>query len=585
MSPSVDAKVTSPTRSEDRVQDGRVQKPKIKKKDGIIPNYSINGRTFACEGCKNGHRVSRCTHAAQRPVLMTNDPGRPSADQKRRCDCPKTCQCTKKNCKCDRNCICMQTMYILVYVPLGDKESDEEKRKGEWQIGRTIITDLKGKELTEEEIELRRQEKSRPQQGRTSRTGMLGAANGRPPAQASPVGIKTEESATTPAGTPKSVCCGRQNIQSQPPVVEVRKEHTVPVQPKRLRGHCTCGDNCGCAICLDHPNNAASHRMVQQRAAEFSSNGLYLRGGLEHQRPTISEDKSLSCMGTIPQFAWHTKPDPSAADLQTLFGADNMADGGYFINYPVHGYSFSSAAPEGSCCSSSMPPGHQALPGPQGSAQFPPFADPSMELLNPRHLEPNQDFTTVPPFAEHITSRNNFNPSLGLGGEIFSPEPYVGQATIAGIFGLGDTLSDSCASQAMPQLWSATKSDIEPSFNALSVNPNFKTKTASFSILAPPGTVNHFDVTTATPSRPLKPESVGDSGLPGSEARYRHQSLAKDPSFKPGYSSPELVPPGMYTPNDFAKLDLEPIDFFADTSASSRSYNSPDIGVGPGYFT
>ena len=373
MAPSVNAKITSPPPSEHKVQDGRVQKPGAKKKkDGIVPNYSINGRTFACEGCKNGHRVSKCTHAAQRPVLMTNDPGRPSADQKRRCDCPKTCQCTKKNCKCDRNCTCMQTMYILVYVPLGGKENDDEKQKGEWRIGRTIITDLKGKELTEEEIALRKQEKSRPQHGRAGRIGMLGAAIGKPPAQtsptrcAAPVSIKTKGSAELPVDTPKPGCCGRKNIQNQPPVIEVKNEHIGPAQPKPLLGHCTCGDNCGCAICLDHPNNAASHRMVRQRAAEFSGNGLYVQGSeVEQSRPTIAEAKSLSCMGTIPQFAWHTNPDPSAADLQTLFGADNMVDGGYFISYPVHGYSFAPVAPERKCCSSSMTAEHQVLQGPQ----------------------------------------------------------------------------------------------------------------------------------------------------------------------------------------------------------------------------
>jgi hypothetical protein len=482
-------------------------------------------------------------------------------------------------------------MYILVYVPLGDKENDVEKQKGEWQIGRTIITDLKGKELTEEEIELRRQEKSRPQRGRTSRTGTLGAADGRPPAQASPttfaapVSIKTEESATLPAGTPKPGCCNRKNIQNQPPVIEVKNEYTVPVQPKCLRAYCACGDNCSCVVCLVHPNNAASHRMIQQQAAEFSSTGLYLReGGVEQSRPKIAEERSLSCMGTIPQFAWHTNPDPSAADLQTLFGADNMADGGYFINYPVHGYSFSSVTLEGSCYSSSMPPEHRALPGLQVSSQFPPFTDPNTELLASPQLDSNQDFTTDPQFEEQITSQNDFNPSLGLGGEIFPPEPYVGQATVAGIFGMGNALSNSCTSHAMSQLWSATESDIKPSFNTLSVNPDFKTNATSFSTMAPPGTVHHFDVMAATTSRLPKPQSVGDNGLPGFEAQHPHQSLAKDPSFKT-CSPPEVVPPSMYTPTDFAKLDLEAADFFPDMAASSYSYNSPNIDVGLGYFT
>jgi hypothetical protein len=587
MSPTVDAKVISPTSIGDKVQDGRVQKPKTKKKDGIVPNYSINGRTFACEGCKNGHRVSKCTHAAQRPVHMTNDPGRPSADQKRHCDCPRTCQCTKKNCKCDRKCNCMQAMYMLVYVPMGANEAEEEKQTGEWQIGRTVITDLKGKELTNDEIKLRKQEKLRQQQRRTSRTGTLGALNGRPPSQGStttsgtPVSVKSEEFATLPVSMPKSGCCQNKNIPGHQPIVEVKNEQAATVEAKRSQRHCNCGDDCACAICLVHPNNATSQRIVQQRAVELSNNALSFRGNaVDQSHRTRPEEKGLSCMGTNPQFAWHTDPNPSAADLQTLFGTDHMADSGYYISYPVHGYSLSLAPPKGTCCSSSMPPDRRDLSSNHGSSRFLPFVGPNVELLSPPHDCSNEDFAMTQGLSEQATTQSDFQPSLGLSDDIFPPEPYVGQATVAGVYGMGDNWPSFTASRPIPQPWSSTNSDLEPSCIAPSVVTDFGTNAASLSTIAPPGTVNHFNTTAATMGLPPKPQTFGRRRLPGYEAQYHHQSLAQDPSFKSGYSS-MIAPPSTYTPADFATL--EPMDFFIDGAASAHAYSSPDVGVKQAY--
>lgn len=512
---------------------------------------------------------------------MTNDPGRPSADQKRHCDCPRTCSCTKKNCKCDRNCTCTQTMYMLVYVPMGDKESEEESQNGRWQIGHTVITDLKGNKLTDDEIKLRRREKSRQQQRRPSRAGTLGAVNDTLASQSSttsfaaPVSIKTEESATLPASTPKSGCCQRKNTQDQQPMTTGKNEAAAPVQAKRPRGHCNCGDSCGCAICLDHPNNAASHRMVQQRAAEFSSNELPLRGNVANQSyRTYPEEKGLSCMGTIPQFAWHNNPHPGPADLQKYFGVDQMADGGYFINYPVHGYPQNSAAPAGSCCSSSMPSGRRDWSSRQGSSQFLPFVGPNAELLESPHLDSHQDFANPPAFPEPVISQPDFPPSLTLGGEIFPPEPYVGQATVAGVYGMGDNWSDFCDTQPMHQLWPSTGSRIEPSCNASTVVPDFKTDAASFPNMAPLDTVNHFNATTTTRSLPPKPQTAGGSGLPGYVAKYDHLLLSQDHNFKTGHSSPAFVSPCVYTAEQFATLELEPMDLFTDMEASHDCYHS-----------
>src|SRR5271154_2780670 len=156
MTPSAESTLESlkVSTSQTKIQDGRVEKSRARKGESKLPNYSIAGRTFACQSCKKGHRVSKCTHALERPVHMTNDPGRPSADQKRHCDCPKQCSCTKKNCKCARNCMCTQVMYILVHVPF-ENQAENTETSGEWRIDKEVITDLKGNRLSEEEIQER----------------------------------------------------------------------------------------------------------------------------------------------------------------------------------------------------------------------------------------------------------------------------------------------------------------------------------------------------------------------------------------------------------------------------------------------
>jgi hypothetical protein len=200
------------------------------------------------------------------------------------------------------------------------------------------------------------------------------------------------------------------------------------------------------------------------------------------------------------------------------------------------------------------------------------------ELLASPQLDSNQDFTTPRVFPEQVTSQTEFPPSLNLGGEVFPTEPYVGQATVAGVYGMGDNWSDFCASHPMPKLWSSTSSHIEPSCNASSVVPDFKTNAASFS-MGLPGTVNHFNATPATTNLPLKPQTFSRSGLPRYDTQYNHQLSAQDHGFKPGHSSPAIVPHSIYTPEQFASLELESMDLLTDMAASNHSYDSPDIGL------
>jgi hypothetical protein len=590
MSPIIDVKPTSPNEVEDKVLDGRVQKPKPKKRDGIVPNYRIGGRTFACEGCKNGHRVSKCTHAPHRPVLMTNDPGRPSADQKRHCDCPKTCSCTKKNCKCDRNCTCVQTMYVLVYVPMGERENNQEKQKGEWKIDHEIITDLKGKLLTEEEIESRRREKSRQQQGRTSRAGTLGAVNDGSPSQvstnttATPVSMKTEVATTVAASTSKSGCCHSKNIQEQPRIPEVKKESPIPAQTKPPLGDCNCGNECACAMCLDHPNNKTSQRIIQQRAAQLWGNPSMLHGNvLDPKSLTPPDEKSLSCMGTKPQFAFHTNPHPSEADFQTMFGQDATTNRGYCLCYPVNGYPSTPTAPGGNCCSSTMSTNHLDSSSHGGSSQFLPFVDPNADFLSTPHPLANQDLTmatmSVP---EQSTQQTDFSNSFNFGNGIFQPEHCVGQATVAGVYGMGDHWASFCASQPMTQRWSSADSDFESPYNVSSVIPNFENNAPSFSPIAPPGTLDHLNTNLATMSIPPKIQAVGHGALPEYRTQYPYHPVEQDHSLKQGYTLPAIAPLGTHTVDAFTDLPLSD-DILLRTLSSNQANNFPDFGVAQTY--
>ena len=314
MTPGTSSDSSSPRASGHKVQNGRIEKSKSKK-ELKQPTYRIGGRTFACEACKKGHRVSKCTHASERPVSMTNDPGRPSGDQKRHCDCPKQCACTKKNCKCDRNCNCTQTMYMLVCVPMKDGEKVEN---GEWQISEEVITDLQGKKLTDEEIRIRNELKQMQQ---TAKSGI-----------ATPGPLRTSLTTSDADSAVKSCCQHKKNIEEQKQPIPSPEELTT----NQRRPQCDCGTGCTCAFCLDHPNNQTSHFLAQQQAAYFSNQSLN-----QHQvHPTWTPPQvGGSCMGTNPRFAISNTPNPSQSQFQTLFPAvGSVAQGGYFISYPFTRY-------------------------------------------------------------------------------------------------------------------------------------------------------------------------------------------------------------------------------------------------------
>jgi hypothetical protein len=481
-------------------------------------------------------------------------------------------------------------MYMLVYVPMGERENNQEKPKGEWKIDHEIITDLKGKPLTEEEIENRRREKSRQQQGRTRRAGTLGAVNDGPPSQSStnttatPVSMKTEIATTVAASTSKSGCCHSKNIQEQPRIPEVKKENPTLARTKSPLGDCNCGDECACAMCLDHPNNKTSQRIIQQQAAQLWRNPSILHENILDQKSLIPpEEKSLSCMGTRPQFAFHTNPHPSEADFQIMFGQDATTNRGYCLCYPVNGYPSAPAAPGENCCSSTISANHPDSSSHEGSSQLLPFVDPNVHFLSTPHPLANQDLTmatmSVP---EQSTQQTDFSNSFNFGNGIFQPEHYVGQATVAGVYGMGDDWASFCTSQPMTQRWSSADSDLESPCNTSSVIPNFENIAASFPSIVPPGILNHLNTNPAILSISPKIQTVDHGVLPECRAQYPYHPVEQDHSLKQGYTLPAIAPLSTHTIGAFTDLPLGD-DFLLRALSSNQANNSPDFGVAQTY--
>jgi hypothetical protein len=225
---------------------------------------------------------------------------------------------------------------MLVWVPLegpDQKEQNEQKgqkENGEWRIGKEVVADLRGKPLSDEEVKRRTQMKALPCGRRTTRASTIGTTSTQtPPAGGSPQPLAVEAEASSPErqSSPKRSCCNRKNIQEEEAVVPVPK--LGPTQATNLRKKCECL-NCVCLYCLEHPNNEASQRNAQYRAAQFT--GRNMNSDAAYLGPSGND---LSCMGTNPHFAWHTSPNPSMLELQNLFGQQNMTSQGYVLSYPI----------------------------------------------------------------------------------------------------------------------------------------------------------------------------------------------------------------------------------------------------------
>ena len=267
-----------------------------------------------------------------------------------------------------------------------------------------------------------------------------------------------------------------------------------------------------------------------------------------------------------------------------MFGQDATTCRGYCLSYPVNGYPSTPAAPGGHCCSSTISTNHPDSSGLGGSSQFLPFVDPNADFLSTPHALPNQDFTTATiPLPEQSTQRTHFSDPFNFESDMFQAEHCVGQATIAGVYGMGDDWADFCASQPMTPRWPSANSNLESPCNTSSVIPNFENHAASFSI-APPGTLNHLNTNPVTMNLPPKTQTVCHGTQPEYRAQYPYHSVEQDHSLKPGYTLPAIAPLGPYAVDAFTDLPLGD-DFLLRMPSSNQAYNSPDFGVAQTYPT
>ena len=296
------------------------------------PNYQIDGRTFACQECKNGHRVGLCTHHEKRPLYRTNEPGRPAAGKQRRCQCPKRCGHSHK-CRCDRDCSCTQKMYFIAFFDSNGRPvptcggKPEDGQGGAWEIVQTVTTDLKANILPPEEVDKRhRRRKSQTQNPESPLPAVTVQFQNRPPDPSNSLG-SSEAAATVPDRDASDL--PHTDDQLFPSNLDqVRPTVTVP-----QGSICGCGPSCNCAFCLEHPNNATSRRLVQQNAIHLSTQDV----------PTLfTPDQTVpSCTGAAPQFALFPGAFPSEADLQSLFPPSEQQRDGLFLAWPVQSSDFS----------------------------------------------------------------------------------------------------------------------------------------------------------------------------------------------------------------------------------------------------
>jgi hypothetical protein len=295
---------------------------KNSKKTDQTPKQYFAGQTYACQACKNGHRVRTCNHGRTKPIAPTNQPGRPSSGSKRKCSCPKNCDC-KYNCKCDKNCLCMQKMYLIVLVSQPDAKDTPRSNSpmppvwdtedGQKETLKPVWTDISGQMLSPAEVDRRKRETEEREQGRSIPGGCCSSKN-------------TQDAPTT---APTTGCRHREAI---------KQEQSTPIPDPALlnpatASRCTCGTSCQCKLCPEHPNNAATKQYTAQTLDFMTSQNSYMPANSMMMGSMYTPDvPQESCMGGQPRF-YLTRQQPTQQDFHTFFpGATN---GDYVMSYPI----------------------------------------------------------------------------------------------------------------------------------------------------------------------------------------------------------------------------------------------------------
>lgn len=269
----------------------------------------INGKTYACQACKTGHRVATCTHFKTKPLTPTNPPGRPASGVEKRKKCRCACACSAKGCKCGKNCHCTLQMWVVVQIPDTDK----------YKLDREVITDLKGLPLDDEEVQRRKrmaEAASRP----TSKLGTPSLDRSRAnsltitsPSQAKPVA--------------SGGCCKhKEKVAKQKETVAAAATAT-----EKSAKQCNCGVDCTCGFCPEHPNNAYTTNLLRQQVRYLEP---YDKDHLQTPLPFgPSMSLDMSCMGGLPQLTQYQFWGVPSLDEFSQF---LPAPGGYTMAYPVN---------------------------------------------------------------------------------------------------------------------------------------------------------------------------------------------------------------------------------------------------------
>ena len=443
MHPKATDKTSSPPKPSSttaRIEDGKIKKPRAQSKSDITAVQHINGKTYACESCKRGHRVHKCDHGRTRPISETNQPGRPSGGQKRGCQCPRNCACTSKTCKCQRDCSCTQEMFVIVRVeapqPQINRDSTStpkpiwEDANGNKMTLKKVWADANGKQINEQEYQERKRKLREREEGIV--TTPLSPSSSTPETKsccAAKPAKQEPQSPALPDDIPSaSGCRHRQNLStmpsSDPPTAD-----SLLLPPKRSSDlwttTCTCGSGCSCLYCPEHPNNATSVNHTQLQVKNFAEHA-YAAQGFSLDTQFMPQSDSRSCMGGRQTFFLSRTPNVSHQQLQQFFSESDPS--AIYLTYPIQQHSWTNQPLSAHCSHSHSPSASITMtPEPTDSNFLDPAADFSSSAI-PWELLPDDSNGTWN-FSDGQLGTNGFSwmdvdASRGT-------DYHVGQATVA----------------------------------------------------------------------------------------------------------------------------------------------------------
>lgn len=529
-------KVASPPKAA-RVEDGKIKKvkPTTKSDPTITAIQHINGKTYACESCKRGHRVHKCDHGKTRPISETNQPGRPSGGQKRGCQCPRNCACTSKTCKCKRDCSCTQDMYVIVRVDgpqLINRDATStpkpvwEDAEGNQMTLKKVWADANGKQIDEEEYNKRKRKFKEREEGIPPTPEIKSCCATKPTI---PTTQPKQEPDSSPSITAPSGCRHRQNLSALPAHDSLMSDHVqqaVKSSTDPWMAACSCGSGCSCLYCPDHPNNATSINHTQQQIKNFAQHA-YAGQGFGPNASFIPEAHSTSCMGGRPSFFLSRTPGVSQQQLEQLF-SDHLNPNAIYLTYPIQQHSWTSQ-PMSAHCSQIPSPSAPLAVTPDTGDQFANSEPDLVEILVPWELLPDNSNGTWN-FSDSQLGDNgfswvDFDASRGT-------DYNVGQATVASNLGPYDfSLEVPQPTNSIPPLTSFDS--ILQSNMGVDLTTGVPPSSAH---LVPQSSFQPFSITGSQ----IDPQHISLTMAPSQDSLYATQPLDPFPTSRPYQASQPL---------------------------------------------